>query len=167
MLKQQLRHYKIFRHNPTIMQLNELQPKTKRQTKKRVGRGGLRGKTSGRGMKGQTARAGHSLRPEMRDIIKKLPKLRGHGKNRGRTVNSSVVKPTPVNLSTINALYKSGEQVTPETLHTHGVITQAGGRLPVVKILAKGEISKKVSVSKCLFSEAAKVAIEKAGGSIA
>ena len=43
-----------------------------------VGRGGKRGKTAGRGGKGQTARAGNKRRPELRDIIKKLPKLRGY-----------------------------------------------------------------------------------------
>lgn len=45
---------------------------------RQVGRGGTRGKQSGRGGKGQTARAGNKRRPEMRDIIKKLPKLRGY-----------------------------------------------------------------------------------------
>jgi len=80
------------------MQLHELKRKTKAKTKKRVGRGGIRGKTSGRGHKGQNARAGHRVRPEIRDMFKKLPKLRGHGVNRARTVNSSVVKPTPINL---------------------------------------------------------------------
>jgi len=44
-----------------------------------VGRGGKRGKTAGRGTKGQNARAGRKKRPELRDIIKKLPKRRGYG----------------------------------------------------------------------------------------
>ena len=44
-----------------------------------VGRGGKRGKTSGRGGKGQTARAGNKRRPELRDFIKRIPKLRGRG----------------------------------------------------------------------------------------
>ena len=52
------------------MQSNTLQAKTERITSMRVGRGGKRGKTSGRGTKGQNARAGHRKRPEMRDIIK-------------------------------------------------------------------------------------------------
>ena len=46
-----------------------------------VGRGGKRGKTSGRGTKGQNARAGRKKRPEMRDFIKRIPKLRGRGKS--------------------------------------------------------------------------------------
>lgn len=149
------------------MQLNQVQPKTKRQTKKRVGRGGLRGKTSGRGMKGQKARAGHSLRPEMRDIIKKLPKLRGHGKNRARTVNSSVVKPATVNLRTLESLFTAGETVTPETLVERGAVSRARGRVPQVKILGTGNLTKKLSVSGCLFSKSAKDAVEKVGGTTA
>lgn len=46
-----------------------------------VGRGGKRGKTSGKGTKGQNARAGRKKRPEIRDFIKRFPKLRGRGKN--------------------------------------------------------------------------------------
>jgi ribosomal protein L15 len=57
------------------MQLHTLKRKTQRQTKQQVGRGSKRGKTSGRGQKGQTSRAGRKLRPEIREIIKKIPKL--------------------------------------------------------------------------------------------
>lgn len=148
------------------MQLHELQRKTKRITKKRVGRGGLRGKTSGRGHKGQNARTGNSSRPEMRDIIKKLPKLRGHGKNRSRTINDSVVKATPVNLATLEAVFSNGEQVTPEILVEKKVLSRLGGKLPKVKILGLGALSKKITVSGCTLSKSAKDAVEKAGGSV-
>lgn len=63
------------------MQFHNLQSKTKRIRKRQVGRGGRRGKTSGRGTKGQNARAGRKKRPEIRDIIKRIPKLRGRGKS--------------------------------------------------------------------------------------
>jgi len=63
------------------MQFHNLQAKTKRQFSRQVGRGGTRGKTAGRGTKGQNARAGRKKRPEMRDIIKRIPKLRGRGKS--------------------------------------------------------------------------------------
>ena len=63
------------------MQFHNLQAKTKRKFSRQVGRGGTRGKTAGRGTKGQNARAGHKKRPEMRDIIKPIPKLRGRGKS--------------------------------------------------------------------------------------
>ncbi|HEC32857.1 MAG TPA: 50S ribosomal protein L15 [Candidatus Kaiserbacteria bacterium] len=148
------------------MQLNELQQKTKRITKKRVGRGGLRGKTSGRGHKGQKARAGHSLRPEMRDIIKKLPKLRGHGKNRARTINDSTVKPVPVNLSILEALFLDGDNVTPEILLEKKAVSRAGGKVPKVKILGMGTLSKKITISKCTVSKSAKDAVEKVGGTV-
>ena len=63
------------------MQFHTLKAKTKRKYARQVGRGGTRGKTSGRGTKGQNARAGHKKRPELRDFIKRIPKLRGRGKS--------------------------------------------------------------------------------------
>ena len=63
------------------MQFHNLQSKTKRKRSRQVGRGGTRGKTAGRGTKGQNARAGHKKRPELRDFIKRIPKLRGRGKS--------------------------------------------------------------------------------------
>ena len=148
------------------MQLHELQQKTKRKTKKRVGRGGLRGKTSGRGHKGQKARAGHSLRPEIRDMIKKIPKLRGHGKNRARTVNDGRVKPVVVNVSILDELFSNGEEITPLVLLNKRIVSRVGGKTPVVKILGTGILSKKVSIKGCLLSKSAREAVEKAGGSI-
>lgn len=61
------------------MQLHQLQPLYKLKDKKRIGRGGKRGTYSGRGQKGQKARAGHKIRPALRDLIQRLPKLRGIG----------------------------------------------------------------------------------------
>ena len=61
------------------MQFNTLKRKTPNKKSKMVGRGGKRGKTSGRGTKGQNARAGRKKRPELRDFIKRVPKLRGRG----------------------------------------------------------------------------------------
>jgi large subunit ribosomal protein L15 len=60
------------------MQINDLKRTHKNKKDRIVGRGGKHAKTSGRGGKGQTARAGNKRRPELRDIIKKLPKLRGY-----------------------------------------------------------------------------------------
>ena len=71
-----------------------------------VGRGGTRGKTSGRGTKGQKARSGHKIRPEARDFIKRIPKLRGRGKNSNRGI---VEKPMAVSLTAIEAAFKAGE----------------------------------------------------------
>lgn len=63
------------------MQLHQLKRKNKNKKDRMVGRGGKHAKTSGRGGKGQTARAGNKRRPELRDIIKKLPKNRGYAFN--------------------------------------------------------------------------------------
>lgn len=148
------------------MQLHELQPTKKRETKKRIGRGGKRGKTSGKGHKGQKARAGNSSRPEMREIIKKLPKLRGHGTNRARTVNAERVLPMPVNVSVLEATFEAGASVTPATLVAAGVLKNKAKRAPQVKILGTGDLTKKVAVSGCTVSATAKEKIEKAGGSV-
>ncbi len=60
------------------MQIHNLKRLHKNKKDRIVGRGGKHAKTSGRGGKGQTARAGNKRRPELRDIIKKLPKNRGY-----------------------------------------------------------------------------------------
>ncbi|MDQ1299600.1 MAG: large subunit ribosomal protein [Patescibacteria group bacterium] len=148
------------------MQSNTLAPKTARITTPRVGRGGKRGKTSGRGTKGQNARAGHKKRPEMRDLLKKLPKRRGHGKNRARTVRAKRHEYEPINLSTLEAAFDAGDTVNPETLYKKGLITARGGKVSYVKILGTGTLTKKLSISACSFSEAAKTAVEAAGGSL-
>ncbi len=149
------------------MQLHELKPTAPRKEGKRIGRGGKRGKTSGRGGKGQTARAGTSGRPEMRDFIKKLPKLRGHGVNRSRTVNSERVRPAVINLAKIDAAFAAGDTVSPKTLVAAKLIETVAKRVPKVKILATGEVTKKLIVEGCELSEAAKTKIESAGGTVA
>ncbi len=148
------------------MQTNTLKAKTPRITSTRVGRGGKRGKTSGRGTKGQNARAGHRKRPELRDIIKKLPKLRGHGKNRSRTVRTTRLAYVPVNLGALEASFAAGEVVTPATLFKKGLVTSRAGRVRSVKILGTGTLTKALSVSGVIASTTAKKAIEAAGGSI-
>jgi large subunit ribosomal protein L15 len=146
------------------MQLHELKPTVRRKTAKRIGLGGKRGKTSGRGGKGQTARTGNSTRPEMRDQIKKLPKLRGHGKNRARTVNSEREEIVVVNLSRLESVFGAGDIVSPKSLVANGVINTISKRVPKVKILATGEITKKLTIENCQVSMTAKEKIEKAGG---
>ncbi len=150
------------------MQIHEIKVNKKHQGKKsrRVGRGGKRGKTSGRGMKGQKARAGHKLRPEMRDIIKKLPKLRGHGKNRAKSVNASKQRPVAVNLSALEKVFGKGDTVNIDSLLEKKVVETKNGKKPLVKILAKGEISKALNIENLAISAKAKEAIEKAGGKV-
>ncbi|MDO8231755.1 MAG: uL15 family ribosomal protein [bacterium] len=148
------------------MQLNSFSPRTKNRKNPPVGRGGKRGKTSGRGGKGQTARAGHKIRPEARDLIKKLPKLRGHGKNRARTVRTNRIATTVVNIAVIEAAYKAGETVSPATLLAKGLVRRAKGRAPIVKILGTGALSKALVIDGCAISGTARAALLAAGGTI-
>ena len=149
------------------MQLHELKPKNARKAAKRIGRGGKRGKTSGKGHKGQKARAGNSSVPQMREIIKKLPKLRGHGVNRAATVNAERKTALPVNVSVLEKHFENGAEVNPKALVAAGIIKARGKKTPAVKILGTGELSKKLTVSGCNVSASAKEKIEKAGGSVA
>lgn len=149
------------------MQLHDLKPTSTRKTKKRIGRGGKRGKTSGRGHKGQAARAGNSTRPEMREIIKKIPKLRGHGVNRAQTVNSEKILPTVINVSALETGLETGTAVNPKVLVAAGLIGTRRKKAPAVKILGTGTVSKKFMVTGCEVSASAKEKIEKAGGTVA
>ena len=148
------------------MQIHEIKRKNPNKKKKTVGRGGTRGKTSGRGMKGQKSRAGHSIRPEMRDIIKKIPKLRGYGTNRSRTVNTSRPQPQSVTLSRLNEMFEIGSTVSPVELVEKNIVKREKGRLPLVKVVARGGLTKKLTISHCTFSPKAKEAVIKAGGTI-
>jgi large subunit ribosomal protein L15 len=148
------------------MQTNNLKRKTKNKKRKLIGRGGKRGKTSGRGTKGQWAHGSHGVRPELRDTIKKFPKLRGHGKNRADSVDGSKIRPTVVNLEVLEENFKDGEIVSVDTLMAKGLVKKVIGKKPVVKILGKGDIKKKIKITGLKISDKAKVAIEKAGGSV-
>ena len=141
------------------MQLDSLKRQHPNKKPTQVGRGGTRGKTSGRGGKGQTARAGNKRRPEIRDIIKKLPKLRGY------RFKSGAIKPAPVNVGDLN-IFEAGAIVNPESLFAKELVRRVGGDFPHVKILGTGELTKKLSIVDCEVSASAKAKIEKAGGTI-
>ena len=146
------------------MQTHEIKRATPYKKSKLVGRGGKRGKTAGKGGKGQTARAGHRVRPAMRDIIKKLPKLRGHGKNRSKSVfdrGPEVV----VNVAALN-VFETGSTVNPTALIARGLIADVVGKNPKVKILGNGDLTVKLTIERCDVSASAREKIEKAGGSV-
>jgi large subunit ribosomal protein L15 len=145
------------------MQIHEVTRKNKYKSSIKVGRGGKRGKTSGKGHKGQNARAGTSGRPEIRDMIKKLPKLRGRGVNMNKAFGK---KAQAVSLSDLQNNFKDGDRVTPSALFEKGMITKDGGKLAIVKILNNGELTIKLEIKNCLTSKTAREAIEKAGGKI-
>lgn len=124
------------------MQLHNLKKNSSNRKAIKVGRGGKRGKTSGRGTKGQNARAGRKKRPEMRDIIKKIPKLRGRGKN---FLKTRFPEAFPVSVAVIEAKFANGEKVTPKTLLEKGIISLRNGKFPRIKILGGSALTKKVS----------------------
>jgi large subunit ribosomal protein L15 len=138
------------------MQLHELSSKNKKRGKKRVGRGGKRGTTSGKGQKGQRSRSGHHIRPAERDIISKFPKLRGIKNRSGK--EPAVV----LNLSEMAALAKDGK-LDRRTLLEKGIIKKL---FQPVKILSNGDVKSAVSVEGIRVSAGAKAKIEKAGGSV-
>jgi len=148
------------------MQLHELKPSSPKKTAKRIGRGGKRGKTSGRGHKGQKARAGNSTRPEMREHIKKIPKLRGHGVNRAQTVNAEKVRPVVVNIAALEAGFEAGAIVNRKTMVAAGVLETVRRKAPAVKILGNGDLTKKLVIEDCQVSASAKTKIEAAGGTV-
>lgn len=139
------------------LKLHHLAPAPGSKKKKiRVGRGegGRRGKTAGRGTKGLKAR--NTLRPGFEGgqtpLAMRLPKLKGF-KNPNKEMFAIV------NLETLNQ-FRAGSEVTPEKLREKGLIRHRGR----VKVLAEGELSKKLTVKAHAFSESARKKIESAGG---
>lgn len=139
------------------MQLHELSsaPGARRE-RRRVGRGtgGKGGKTAGRGTKGQKART--QVKPGFEGgqlpLAQRIPKLRGFA-------NPFRVEYNAVNLDVLERL-EGGSEVTPETLRAAGLVHHKG----LVKVLGRGELSRKLDVSAHAFSRSAVAAIERAGG---
>ena len=130
------------------MQFHQLKSFHRLRKGKRVGRGGKRGTTSGRGTKGQKARAGSKIRPAERDILKRIPKLRGY------KFKSFRARPSIVNLKDIQNKFKAGDEVSPKTLLEAGLVHTIKGRTPRVKILGAGEVKKKLIFKDVSFSRA-------------
>ncbi|MDR1521727.1 MAG: 50S ribosomal protein L15 [Streptococcaceae bacterium] len=143
------------------MKLHKLKPaKGSRRARNRVGRGTSsgNGKTSGRGQKGQKARSGGGVRLGFEGgqtpLFRRLPK-------RGFT-NINRKEYAIVNLDTLNR-FDDNSQITPKTLMDAGIVKKEKAG---IKILANGELTKKITVKATKFSKAAKEAIVAAGGSI-
>lgn len=145
------------------MQTHNLKRKNKNKKARQVGRGGTRGKTSGRGTKGQNARAGRKKRPEIRDTIKKIPKLRGRGKNLNKSIQ---LKAVVVNLNVLEKNFNSGDIVSPTTLLAKGIIKKGDYRFKEVKILSMGKITKKLTLESVKLSKGAHDKLVKAGAQI-
>lgn len=142
------------------MQLHQLQAKTKRRRSRQVGRGGKRGTTAGRGTKGQKARAGHKMRPELRDIIKKLPKRRGRGKNSNKTIETKILV---VEVATLAPFFKKGEEVSLKTLREKGILSRHAA---AVKLVGGANLKEALTIKGLVLSVPARAAVEGAGGKI-
>ena len=148
--------------------LHNLKPKPgSKRPRKRIGRGegsGL-GKTSGRGHKGAGSRSGSKRKAGyeggQNPIHMRMRKLRGPHKKQSMPFENFRTKTQPVNLSDLQDRFESGAKVTPESLKEKGLAK----RSDPVKVLARGEIKKKLEVHAHAFSAAAKEKIEAAGGS--
>jgi large subunit ribosomal protein L15 len=148
--------------------LHNLQPAPgSRRPRKRVGRGegSGTGKTSGRGQKGYGSRSGAKDRARFEGgqmpIHMRLRKLRGPHMKKSMPFEPFRTHTQPVNLADLEARFDSGAEVTPETLKAVGLATRK--EIPV-KMLAKGTLSKPLTVHAHGFSAAARAAIESAGG---
>jgi large subunit ribosomal protein L15 len=142
------------------MQLHQLKPIHKNKQRKRVGRGGKRGTYSGRGMKGQKSRAGRRFKPVIRELIKKYPKLRGY------RFNPIKPKPEVINLGVLDKQFKDKEKVNPKILVERKIIGKVKGKVPKVKILGQGALTKSLIVQGCQVSKIAKEKIIKAKGKV-
>ena len=143
------------------MKLHELSPaegSVKEGFRKGRGAGSGNGKTAGKGHKGQNARSGGGVRPGFEGgqlpLYRKLPK---RGFNNARFAKQYTI----VNLDVINAKFNEGDEVSVDTLLACGAISKANDG---IKVLATGEITKKLTVKACVFSAQAKEKIEAAGG---
>ncbi|WP_438313999.1 50S ribosomal protein L15 [Candidatus Caldatribacterium sp. SIUC1] len=141
------------------MKINELRPaKGAFHPRKRVGRGigSGHGKTSGRGMKGQKARSGGQIHPRFEGgqmpLVRRVPKRGFH--------NPCAEEWEIVNVSALNR-FPDGTEVTPELLQECGLVEDRRSR---VKILAKGELKRRLVVKAHAFSARAKALIEERGG---
>lgn len=143
------------------MQLHNL-TKTTKSPKPRIGRSGKRGSYSGRGIKGQKSRAGHKIRPALRDLIIRLPKKRGF-RNKPTTEKSFVIN--LVNLASLKN--KVGDKSVLLDLATLRALKVVPMRFNgPIKILGDGNIDFPITLKGLKVSASAKLKIEKAGGKV-
>jgi len=152
----------------TGLTLHELKPAPgSHRERKRIGRGhgSGSGKTSGRGQKGQKSRSGsHSMRAGFEGgqmpLYMRLGKLRGPNHKKSMPMGPFRTRTTPVNIAALDR-FDEGVEVTPELLRSAGVVRTL--KHPI-KILGKGELSTRLTVTAHAFSKRAVEAIEAAGG---
>jgi len=145
------------------MKLAQLRRNVPNAAETRIGRGGKRGKTSGRGTKGQYAHGGHGVRAAIKDVIRKLPKLRGRGLNLNKQIGPNSIA---INLAALEAVTNKDDIVTFDFLKSVGLVGKSWKQSQYVKILAQGEVSKPITVQNIPISVAARDKIVSAGGSV-
>lgn len=150
--------------------LSNLKPAQPQKERKRVGRGlgSGKGRTAGRGNKGQKSRAGSHKLPAgfeggQMPIDMRFPKLRGNTSADARAVGPFRTYSQPVNVATLEQRFEAGAEVTPDTLVTAGLLKNTRTD---VKILGDGALTKRLVVSAHRFSKTAREKIEAAGGTI-
>jgi large subunit ribosomal protein L15 len=148
--------------------LSTLKPVRARRARKRVGRGlgSGKGRYSGRGIKGQKARAGsHTMRPGFEGgqmpIYMRLGKLRGAHSKDAMPMGPHRTSTIPVNLRDLERVFDDGADVTLEALVEKGLIKNTRTD---VKVLGQGDLKKKLTVTAHAFSATAREKIEQAGG---
>lgn len=142
------------------MDLHDLKSATKRQTEKRIGRGGKRGTTSGRGTKGQKSRAGHKIRPAIRDLMMRTPKRRGY---KFTGISSPFIT---IALGDLEKNFNAGEKITPKVLNNRGLIDIKKGETLRVKVLDMGRLTKKFILENMAVSASAANKILALGGEV-
>jgi large subunit ribosomal protein L15 len=143
------------------MKINEL-PSIHKKTK-RVGRGGKRGTTAGRGTKGQKSRSGHRMRPAERDLILRIPKARGF-RNKPQEPSAIIFNVGFLSDRLKRDGHEKGVTITKEFLIAMKLLpTRFQG---LVKILGHGDIETIFSVKGLKLSKEAQIKIEKAGGKV-
>jgi len=92
--------------------------------------------------------------------------MKRYPKKRGYRFKPLKLKPAIINIGILEKKFKSSETVTPKTLLEKKIIHKIKGKIPKVKILAKGELKKALTIENCQLSKSTKEKIEKAGGTI-
>ena len=138
---------------------------TRTRKRKRIGRGGVRGRKSGRGDKGQRSRAGRRIRPAIRDELQRIPKRRGHNRNRARGVRGKRNERV-VTLRLLDRHFSGDDAVTPRGLVARRLVARVRGREPRIAVVDKGTLSHPVTVRRCRVTESARKRIEEAGGAV-
>lgn len=143
------------------MQLHTIPKNKNNKRSQRIGRGGKRGTYSGRGIKGQKARAGHRIRPAIRDLMLRTPKLRGYAFSGGRNRPSVILS-----LAQIEKKFDQKTTINPKALAQKGLMPHYYVKGATIKILGDGTLTHPHEFSGVNVSARAKEKIISTGGTV-